>query len=43
MHEISELKVFKSIRILSEISNNLPNNLLGTKYTRLSDDVDNHC
>ena len=30
IHENSELKVFKNMEFLGEISNNWPNNLLGT-------------
>ena len=30
IHENSELKVFKTINILGDISNDWPNNLLGT-------------
>ena len=30
MYESSESKVFKNIKFLGEISNNWPNNLLGT-------------
>ena len=42
MYENSELKVFKNVNILGEISSNLPKDLLGTK-ARLLSLVDNHC
>ena len=41
--ENSELKVFKNIKLLGEISNNWPNNLLGKMYTGLWNLVDNYC
>ena len=41
IYENSELKVFKNIKILGEISNNWPNDLLGTKVYKTL--VDNHC
>ena len=39
MYENSESKVFKNIKILREITNNLPNNLSGTN---ISNFVDNY-
>ena len=41
--ENSELKVFKNIKLLGEISNNWPNDLLGKMYTGLWNLVDNYC
>ena len=43
-YEHNELKVFKNIKYLSEISNNWPNDLLGTNvYTKLLNLTDNCC
>ena len=41
IYENSALKVFKSIKVLGEIFNNWPNDLLGTNHTRLLNLVDN--
>ena len=42
IHENSELQFFKFIRYLHEISNNWPNDLLGTNKYKL-DLADNRC
>ena len=39
--ETSELKVFKNINILGEMSNNWPNNLFGTN-SRFKTHIDDH-
>ena len=41
IYENSKLKVFKNIKFLGEVSNNWPNDLLGTKVYKTL--VDNHC
>ena len=43
VYQNSELKGFKNVNFFCEISNNWPNNLLGTMHTRLLNQVDNHC
>ena len=44
IYENTELKVFLKIKYLDEISNDWPNDLLGTNiYTRLLNPVNNHC
>ena len=44
IYENSELKVFKNMKFLGEISRNWPNNLLGTNiYIRLLNIADNRC
>ena len=41
--ENSELKVFKNLKCLGEISNNWPNDLFATNYTGVLNRIDNHC
>ena len=38
-----ELKVYKNIKVMSEIPINLPRNMLGKIYTNQLNHVDTHC
>ena len=42
IYENSQWNVFKNIKFLGETSNNWPNDLLETNYTRLLNFVDNY-
>ena len=41
--ENPEIKFFKNIKFWGEISNNLPNDSLGTNASKTLDIVGNHC
>ena len=43
IYENSELKVFRNITLLGQISNNWPKVYLEKMYTTLLNHVDNHC
>ena len=43
IYENSESKGFKNKKFWGEISNNLPNDSLGTNASKTLDIVDNHC